>query len=478
MKLKIEAVRVDGGTQSRVAIDPDTVAEVAADMKSGDVFPAVTVFYDGADHWLADGFQRREAALAAGLDEIECDVREGTQADAQWYSFGANKTHGKRRSNADKQRAVKLALLHPMGAGMSDRQVADHVGVDHKTVSAQREKMELTGEIPQSSNRTGRDGRTIDTSNIGRPPAAGAGLAEYCDELDLAGADTCVDEQPLVSPVADKPTPVTVVAASPIPVTLADTAPVDPVQAQVATRNLATLTAAVVDPPPTAPTRCAATVVSPVQPALTEATIGNSAAADEIPTAKQATPDLPTPVILDPEPAPTDPPTKRDCIAAKYTGDVEWYTPVLYVESAREVLGVIDTDPASNPVAQQVVKAAHWYGVDDDGLTKDWSGTVFLNPPYAFPAIARFIEKLCDAVRSGAVTAAILLTNNSTDTGWWHQAASTASAICFTRGRINFYKGDGQLSQPTNGQNFFYFGKDEDRFKSVFSKHGFVMRSL
>ena len=116
----------------------------------GAEFPPVIVFYDGTNYWLADGFHRVKAAEQAGFDEITCELYQGTQHDAQWYSFAANKTNGLRRTNDDKQRAVKSALMHPNGAGLSDRQIGSHVGVDHKTVAALAEKLEGTGEIPQS----------------------------------------------------------------------------------------------------------------------------------------------------------------------------------------------------------------------------------------------------------------------------------------------------------------------------------------
>jgi transposase len=58
----------------------------------------------------------------------------------------------------------QAALVHLAGAGKSDHQIADHVGVDHVTVMRWREKLQATGEIHQSTKRTGRDGRTI------RPP--------------------------------------------------------------------------------------------------------------------------------------------------------------------------------------------------------------------------------------------------------------------------------------------------------------------
>lgn len=161
--------------------------------------------------------------------------------------------------------------------------------------------------------------------------------------------------------------------------------------------------------------------------------------------------------------------------AAKWTGDPESYTPEKYIEAARAALGGIDLDPASNALAQNIVKAEEWYDEEENGLLQDWSGRVFLNPPYAYPAVANFIQKLCDEYEAGDVTAAVLLTNNNTDTKWWHMAASVASAVCFTAGRINFYKADGTITQPTNGQTFFYFGADPAAFHREFSEIGLIM---
>lgn len=161
---------------------------------------------------------------------------------------------------------------------------------------------------------------------------------------------------------------------------------------------------------------------------------------------------------------------QQNIIALKWTGDAEGYTPQSYVEHARTVLGGIDCDPASNPIAQKIVCAERYYTAETNGLDKDWIGRVFLNPPYEHPTIAQFIDRLLHQFEVGNTTAAILLTNNNTDTIWFHKAASMASAICFTRGRINFYKPDGKISQPTNGQAFFYFGKDVAAFRRVFGE--------
>ena len=66
-----------------------------------------------------------------------------------------------------------------------------------------------------------------------------------------------------------------------------------------------------------------------------------------------------------------------------YTGNQEWYTPSEYVEAARRVMGEIDLDPASSELAQETVRASSYYTKDDDGLVSEWSGRVWLNPPYS-----------------------------------------------------------------------------------------------
>jgi hypothetical protein len=53
---------------------------------------------------------------------------------------------------------------------------------------------------------------------------------------------------------------------------------------------------------------------------------------------------------------------------------VEWYTPTLYIEMAREVLGNIDLDPASNDLAQQSIKATQYFTIAEDGLKQSGTG--------------------------------------------------------------------------------------------------------
>ncbi|MBN2294876.1 MAG: ParB N-terminal domain-containing protein [Pirellulales bacterium] len=165
--IKLEKIQLNGDTQPRDDIDRDIVEEYAEALKAGVVFPPVIVYFDGTKYWLVDGFHRWHAARKAGFDKIKCDVRNGTLEEARWFSYTANRAHGLRRRNCDIRKAVVSALRHPNGAKLSDRQIAEHVGVSDFTVRKYRKELKATARISQSDTRTGRDGRTINTVNIG-----------------------------------------------------------------------------------------------------------------------------------------------------------------------------------------------------------------------------------------------------------------------------------------------------------------------
>ncbi len=162
------------------------------------------------------------------------------------------------------------------------------------------------------------------------------------------------------------------------------------------------------------------------------------------------------------------------------TGEVEWYTPGLYLDAAIAVMGGIDLDPASSQAAQEHVRARRYFTLEDDGLSQQWSGRVFLNPPYAMPFVKDFVRKMVAAYEAADISEGILLTNNATDTEWFHMAAYTCAALCLTRGRIRFLEAsNGDLIEkpsPTHGQTFFYFGPKGRQFEQVFSEHGIVLR--
>jgi len=157
------------------------------------------------------------------------------------------------------------------------------------------------------------------------------------------------------------------------------------------------------------------------------------------------------------------------------TGNNEWNTPEESLDPAREVLGEFDLDPASSDAAQRTVKAKRFFTSADDGLKHEWHGKVWLNPPYAQPFITDFVAKLLDELKAGHVTEAIMLTHNYTSSAWFRDAAAVADAICFTDDRVRFVDPDGARANPTQGQAFFYFGPNPNRFADVFEAIGFIV---
>lgn len=155
------------------------------------------------------------------------------------------------------------------------------------------------------------------------------------------------------------------------------------------------------------------------------------------------------------------------------SGVNEWYTPPEYIEAARDVIGTIDLDPASSEIANQSVRATTFYSADDDGLSFDWRGKVWMNPPYASELIGRFAAKFARHVQQGDITAGIVLVNNATETVWFSDLVSVASAIVFTKGRIKFLNVDGEpVGAPLQGQALIYFGDNPSWFIEVFSRFG------
>lgn len=175
--IPIDRIDTTGGTQMRCRIDDDTVADYRAAMLDGAEFPAVVVFAEGKKYWLADGFHRYRARLSLGARDIRCEVHVGDRFDAIAYAVGANRTNGLRRTNADKQMAVRAALSLERLATWSDRAIAELVGVDHKTVASMRAP--ATGELPQLSanaeKRTGRDGKSRHVPKSQTPRVAARG---------------------------------------------------------------------------------------------------------------------------------------------------------------------------------------------------------------------------------------------------------------------------------------------------------------
>lgn len=188
--------------QMRAALDTETISEYAAAMKAGEAFPPIRVI-EADDGWLVcDGFHRVSAARAAGIASLPCNVTTGTMDDALLLALQANATNGLRRSNADKRRAVSVALAR--WPEKSDRVIAQLCGVSDKTVAPVRAELSpaSVAEIPQhSGKRVGADGRSY---NANKPAAKPAANQDQPPEPESFGPDDVEIAASLAAEEADR----------------------------------------------------------------------------------------------------------------------------------------------------------------------------------------------------------------------------------------------------------------------------------
>jgi hypothetical protein len=104
--LSIDLIRTDGGTQVRVTENSSAIERYAEAMNRGVIFPAIDVFYDGKDYWLADGHHRLAAYKKCGYDMIPCHIHEGDRTSALTFACHSNQEHGLPLTNADKRNIV------------------------------------------------------------------------------------------------------------------------------------------------------------------------------------------------------------------------------------------------------------------------------------------------------------------------------------------------------------------------------------
>ena len=73
--------------------------------------------------------------------------------------------------------------------------------------------------------------------------------------------------------------------------------------------------------------------------------------------------------------------------------NTDWLTPRPIIAAVESVLGGIDLDPAACHLKPNWVPAKTRWTKDQDALSREWHGRVFLNPPYARGQISAFAKK-------------------------------------------------------------------------------------
>lgn len=151
--VELEKIDIYGGTQTRVATNDSAIIAYSEAMEEGAQFPPITVFFDGSQYWLADGFHRYLAAKRIGSDSLEADIHEGGRTDALIHALGANSSNGLFRSSEDKHNAVEIALEEWWDR--SNSQIAEICKVSNGLVGRVRKS---TGR-PMPETVTGKDGK-------------------------------------------------------------------------------------------------------------------------------------------------------------------------------------------------------------------------------------------------------------------------------------------------------------------------------
>ncbi len=210
----LREINPDLGVQYREGINAETVEEYAESYRLGKQLRAIVLFHDGQVYFRADGAHRILGAKAAGLPELPAEVYQGGLREARIFAAGCNADFGLRRSKTAVNNSILALLRDPQWYLESDNAIAEHVNCAPTTVAKRRAEVdaERAGETaaapvqadlfaaaddapashelhverdpdaepseaaqtPAPRPRKGKDGRTIDTSKIGKASQAKA----------------------------------------------------------------------------------------------------------------------------------------------------------------------------------------------------------------------------------------------------------------------------------------------------------------
>ncbi len=155
--VSLDQIDIYGGTQTRVQTNEEVLENYAEAMAGGVEFPPISLYFDGAAYWLADGFHRYLAAKRIAAPAIRAEVKPGGRIDALRHALGANATHGVYRTNADKRNAVGIALEE--WPDRANPVIAEICKVSAELVRVCRQELTESGKIERTGTVIGRDGK-------------------------------------------------------------------------------------------------------------------------------------------------------------------------------------------------------------------------------------------------------------------------------------------------------------------------------
>lgn len=107
-----------------------------------------------------------------------------------------------------------------------------------------------------------------------------------------------------------------------------------------------------------------------------------------------------------------------------------WATPQEFFDKYDAIFG-FDLDVCANA---ENTKCLDYFDLDRNGLTQEWKGSCWMNPPYG-RGIGAWVAKAYESSLAGATVVCLLPAR--TDTAWWHDYCAKGE-VEFIRGRLKF----------------------------------------
>lgn len=155
----------------------------------------------------------------------------------------------------------------------------------------------------------------------------------------------------------------------------------------------------------------------------------------------------------------------------------EYATPASIWRPLARALGGFDLDPASG--AESTPIASTRFTKEDDGLSRAWFGSVWLNPPFGDSSGTgrsgrqRWLRKARKEIDRPDVDLIIMLLPVDTSTDWFHRHVVDADTVCFLSSRPQF---EGESVHTGFACMIVVFGDPPDALLSALEGLGAVFR--
>jgi hypothetical protein len=202
--LSLDLLRIDGDTQSRLAINEDAVADYCELIQEAGgqwPFPPLDVFFDGSEYFVADGFHRKLGAVRAKRSSVPCNVHEGTATDARIFGMTANDRNGLRMTPADKKHCV--AWLTNAFPKMTQREIGEKTGLSTRRIkqivaefNAESLQGKLAAKVQNPSKGSGKGKTAPHTPDRGGKPDETSQTEGYVNVLHGEESEPDDDREP------------------------------------------------------------------------------------------------------------------------------------------------------------------------------------------------------------------------------------------------------------------------------------------